>query len=603
MIITVILLVDPTRQPAIRVLTATGTPAAVVDSRAGASGQHLIVSFKLPDGTYTKARLNVPVTSHNAIQPGDSVRFSTTLRVPERRTPHENDYGRFLRKKGIFYTGFVEPDSISVISPPQGITNRIRSLRPLVGDLLRRSSLSAPTCEFLTATLTGDTSTLTADSRQLFSEAGVSHVLALSGLHVGLLLLVITIALSPLYLLRLGRIRLILSITFLWCYAIFTGMSPSVTRAVIMATAMSGGLILQRRYSGFNALLLAACVTLIAAPEQLYQPGFQLSYISVAAILAVTPLFESFDRCKKIMFYFISLMAVTVSATIATGILSAYYFHTFPVYFLLANIPVLLLLPPLMGCGVLLIIAEAAGYNPVLLCNVADTLYDAVTAIVTFISDMPGATFAHLYFPGWVTVPYFISVAALLLWVYRRKKRYFTLFTGVSAVTVACLSFTKPSHLEEELFLTHDTYSTSAIYCNGDTAYLITNAGARNAVTLAERYSRIYSDYLGSRGIDSLLVAPDTLTCGSLTRLSALTKYRGRSYIIVDRNKWTGMPDSTAPRYAVICRGFQGDVIKVARSLRPDTVLLSNDLHPRRHNRYADSLRVHDIPFRSLKNH
>ena len=221
----------------------------------------------------------------------------------------------------------------------------------MAGELLLRSSLSSAACEFLTATLTGDTSILTEDTRHLFSSAGIAHILALSGLHVGILVAVIAIALFPLYALRLRRTRLLLTIILLWGYAVFTGLSPSVARAVIMATALSGGLILQRRYFGINGLLLAACVIIISSPLQLYQPGFQMSFISVASILAISPLINRIDRKRRLLFAISSMAGVSIAATVGTGIVSAYYFHTFPLLFLIANIPVLAIMPFIMGAG------------------------------------------------------------------------------------------------------------------------------------------------------------------------------------------------------------------------------------------------------------
>lgn len=216
--------------------------------------------------------------------------------------------------------------------------------------------------------------------------------------------------------------RLLLTIGVLWLYAVFTGLSPSVTRAVVMATAVSGGLILQRRYFGFNGLLVALCVIVIASPRQLYQPGFQMSFLSVASILAIAPLINRLNQKNRVTFYLASMAGVSVAATIGTGIVSAYYFHTFPLYFLIANIPVLMILPFLMGGGILLMLLEAAGLDPVWLCIIIDTLYHAIHAYAGLIATLPGATIDNLYFPAWLAIPYYLTVVTLIAAIYLRRR-------------------------------------------------------------------------------------------------------------------------------------------------------------------------------------
>ena len=221
--------------------------------------------------------------------------------------------------------------------------------------MLKRSRLDDRTCGFLIATLTGDSDILDTDTRRLYSSAGTAHILALSGLHVGIIIIAIYIVLFPLYLLRLRGTLYIISILILWGYAIITGLSASVTRAVIMATVVTGGILLQRRYSSFNALLLAAIIIMAFDRRALFQPGFQLSFCAVAVIILLTPLLLTRKRRgNRIMYYLLAMLTTTLTATAGTAIISAFHFHSLPVYFILANIPSLLVLPIILSGGLLL---------------------------------------------------------------------------------------------------------------------------------------------------------------------------------------------------------------------------------------------------------
>ncbi len=600
LVIIATLIADPIGKSYPDTVHALDMPAIVESNRLGNSGQQVVASIHLQQYGTVKARLTIP-SAYNELSTGDSIKFSCRLVEPAPRTSQENDYSGILRTQGIIYSGFVPPDSISITGSSQSLYWRIRRLQPLAGELLRRSNLSSEACEFLIATLTGDTSILTEDTRHLFSSAGIAHVLALSGLHVGILVAVIAIALFPLYALRLRRTRLLLTIILLWGYAVFTGLSPSVTRAVIMATALSGGLILQRRYFGINGLLLAACVIIIASPLQLYQPGFQMSFISVASILAISPLINRIDRKRRLLFAISSLTGVSIAATIGTGIVSAYYFHTFPLLFLIANIPVLAVMPFIMGAGLILIAIEAAGIDPQWLCTVIDLLYKAIHAIASAVASLPCSTIDNLYFPGWIAIPYYLAVTALIAYLYLRKKIILTTSMIMAITTVSCFAITQPTNAEEEIFLTHDTYSTTCIYRHRDKAYLMTTANGSNTRTLIDKYHRTYSDYLGKHGIDSITVAPDNSCFGSIKRDGALTVIGSRRYLTVAGNALPDPGNIHDIDCAVICRGFRGDVIDIFSEYHPDSIILSNDLHPRRHDRYADSLTIHNISFRSLK--
>lgn len=599
-LVTAILIINPVGKDYPDIFHADSQKAIVESNLTNESGQHIVVAFNTREYGDIKARLTVPSTG-TMLSIGDSVKFNGKLQKPHPRTSKANDNTFRLRTQGIIYRGFTPPDSISITGASHNLYWEIRRLRPLASDIFKRSSLSPQACEFLTATITGDTSILAEDTRRLYSSAGVAHILALSGLHVGILAIIISIVLFPLHLFRLRNLRLTFTIVALWAYAIFTGLSPSVTRAVIMATAISGGVMLQRRYFGFNGLLLAACVIIVCDPLQMYQPGFQMSFLAAASILAIAPAVNRISRKNKVLFYLASTASVSVAATIGTGIVSAYYFHSFPLYFLFANIPVLILLPFLMGAGVMLLVAGAAGADPSWLCAFIDLLYSAIHSFVSFISNLPNATVNHIYFPAWVAVPYFLTVASLISAIYLRKRIFRYICLSIATATCLCFTVSQPAHADEEMFLTYETYSTSCLYRHHDKAYLLTTAKPQNAKNLVENYMLTYSDYLGIHHIDSIIVAPDSAVFGSVTRMCSLTLIGDNRYLTVADNELPDPACEPRPTHAVICRGFRGDVIDIYSRYSPDSILLSNDLHPRRHNRYADSLALHDIPFRSLK--
>lgn len=595
--VAIILIINCFRSPQSAITKKERYHGIVQRSSTNDTGQHLTVKTTLSGGKRATVLLTYP-TVRIPVAPGDSVSFSSTLNLPNPPDMHENDYASTLRRSGIEYTSFVRPDSLTVTGRNNSLYWRIRRLQPLISEILKRSDLDTPACEFLIATLTGDSSILPEATRTRFSSSGVAHVLALSGLHVGIIAIVLSILLFPLRITGKRHLPTAVTIIALWSYAVMTGLSPSVTRAVIMASTIGIGFMLKRRYSSFNALLLAMIIILIFDPIALFQPGFQLSFSAVASILIFSiPLYNAKIK-NRTSYYIVSLFTVTVAATLGTSMTAAYHFHTFPCYFILANIPVIILLPFILSGGIIILLFEATGIGCGAVCQCVDFLYSIIDDITSTVEMLPGATLKGIYFSGWTLIPYFATLTAIALAIFYRQRIWYFLSPLFLIMTVVMLLTTAPRHPEEEFFITRSTYETSAIYRHANEAFLITTAAPQNASSVIYAHQRRFGDYLSSRGIDSLRIAPDTFAFMNIKRIDNTLIYKSRSYRFI----YTDILEPTdTVDYAVVCRGFKGDILDIVRVMSPDTVLLSNDLHPRRHDRYLDSLRRYNIPHRSLK--
>ncbi|WP_319479987.1 ComEC/Rec2 family competence protein [uncultured Draconibacterium sp.] len=182
-------------------------------------------------------------------------------------------------------------------------------------------------------------------------------MLAVSGLHVGILFFAFTFCFGFLQKRKIGKfIYVMLSISLLWCYAFITGLSPSVLRACTMFSLVIIAGNINRRANIYNTLAASAFLLLWVNPNNLFEVGFQLSYMAVFGIVFLQPRIAGLWTVKnKVGLFFWNLICVSIAAQIATFPLSAYYFNQFPTYFLLSNIvviPAAMLLIPL-GLGLL----------------------------------------------------------------------------------------------------------------------------------------------------------------------------------------------------------------------------------------------------------
>ena len=274
----------------------------------------------------------------------------------------------------------------------------------------------------------GDKSALSRELRDTYSVTGASHILALSGLHLGILYMLLSYLLLSHYRQRLwSQVVLVLSV---WSFAFLVGLPVSVVRSATMISLFALFSVGHRPHLSVNLLCLAALIILLLNPYSLFDVGFQLSFVSVASILLLLPLFapdpfpqvEStssptvFQRLSSVL---VSMLAVSLAAQVGVAPLVAYHFGHFSTYFLLTN---LIVLPAayLVLCGTLVMLLLPF-IAPAVLWLVGRLNY-----ILTWVAQLPLSSINDLH-PSWVqVVAYYLLVASLsgALCVWRGRWRW-----------------------------------------------------------------------------------------------------------------------------------------------------------------------------------
>lgn len=560
----------------------------VVEVAENDRGHHLTVGL---DSIAGRRRLTALVhTRHSlasAVAPGDVVDFRCTLAAPANDAgPTAYDYAAMLARRGIAVAGFT--DSIAVVGRRTSWRSQAWRWRTAAEGLLLRSNLSDGACSFLVAVLLGDDDWLSQATRDTFSAAGLAHVLALSGLHVAIIAALLGLLLMPLGLFCDWRRRCAVVVGALWAYAMLTGMSPSVTRAALMATMVSGGIILQRPYVSLNGLLAAALLILLVAPGQLWLPGFQMSFLAVASILLLMPALTPWLRHWPRWLRWIAIAAaLSVAAMAGTAMVALYYFHIFPVYFLLANLPVALMLPVLMVGGLLLMAAEALGYDPAWLCTAIDAAYDAMYRWAVAIVGMPSATLRDVYVGGATLLPYYASLLLLAAALHRRSAALGVACAATLLATAVTARLCSPEPPMPQWFIPRSPDFTTLIYrpADGGPPAMLTTAPPTAREALRREYQWRYRRYLAAAATDSLAART-----GPVARLRAGSATM--RIVLVANDSLVRRPpaDCIAADYAVICRGYRRSWREVVAKLRPRALLISADVAKRRHLATVDSI-------------
>lgn len=581
---------------AVRDYTYSAIVETVIESE---SSRHITVNIN----NIGLCRITTP-TMFPEIQCGDIISFTAKLESPQNKhdLPLEWDIETFLYRQGIIATAYVQPQNIDITGNSKNLYWVLQHLRHDIISLIGSSNLSDSTTEFIIATITGDDSLLSPKSRDKFAQAGLSHILALSGLHVGIIAMVITIALYPLHLMGYRKLRYAITILSLWIYACATGLSPSVTRAVIMTTIYLISLIIERRNCALNALCFAALVILLFSPMSIYSVGFQLSFCAVISILLFANKLNPINPRNRIAFNIMSLVTVSLSAMIGTGIISAFYFHTFPLYFLVGNILVILILPFLLVGGILLTILLTLGIESIWLCHILDYIHFIISYITDFCNSLPGASIDNLYFDSWLLIPYFITCALFLAALTYKKNNIWGTFITMVVIFIALIVWTKPIYPRQEIFFPRDTYYTNIIARDGSNLYLFSTAHNNELPIVIDRVKTQYRDYIGSRQVDSISIVYPHFDSKIISRRDRHLIINNDHYIIIDNNNDLRSLDVT-PQYAMVCRGFTGNIIDIHNTIKPDSIILSYDLHRKRSKRYYDECVSNSIAVKSRRSY
>ena len=274
------------------------------------------------------------------LRTGDRIVFSPELSgIENKGNPEEFDYRKYLAYNMIFSSDYLAGDDWRLIDDEAtGLRSRLSRLRMKLVGLLRDFGLSDDEVSVMSAMTMGYSDMLSDEIRHAYSSAGAMHILAVSGLHVGIIYGIIVFLLSFMRNEKLNWLKVLVTISLIWLYALFTGLSPSVTRASLMFSIISLGKLQKNSSGSLNAVFASMFILLLINPYNLVNIGFQLSYSAVIGIIVLQPkLYAIFEVKNKVLDWIWSLTTVSVAAQLATAPLCFYYFHQFSNYFLLTN--------------------------------------------------------------------------------------------------------------------------------------------------------------------------------------------------------------------------------------------------------------------------
>jgi len=322
--------------------------------------------------------------------------------ISKPKNPGDFDYGQYLKLNKVYRVSYIDESKILSLKSNHGNwlkSKAIKVKQDFISNLLQFPFYDG-VAGIIAALVTGDSGITDPDLKNKFAATGTLHVLAVSGLHVGIIFVLLTWLTRFIVRFKNGKVtQLIIILIVLWFYAFFTGFSPSVTRAATMFSLISLGQQFGRKVNTINILSASALVMLAYNPLQLFSVGMQLSFSALAGILILTPhLTKSYTFKNKWVHKGFQLMCASLAAQLFTLPFSLFYFHQFSTYFLIAN---LVAIPLISIIASISFISFFVGVIPIVqkgIWYILDFLVFSLNFFIEMVASLPFALFSFLPF-------------------------------------------------------------------------------------------------------------------------------------------------------------------------------------------------------------
>lgn len=385
--------------------------------------------------------------------------------------PGEFDYKLFMENRQIYFQSYVKRNQFRVLKSNAGnpVISFALSLRKKLINKYNSYLTDRDAAALASTLILGYRADLNRDVIEAYSKTGTMHVLSVSGMHVGIVFLVLSVLLKPMDKSKaLVLIRILFIITAIWFYSMVSGFSSPVCRAALMISFMVIGKALKRNQNSYNLISISAFFLLLYYPYYLFDVGFQLSYLAVCGLVYFHPkLYHSFYFKNKFADYIWSYCVLSIAAQLATFPLSLYSFHQFPLYFMLSNLLIVLPVTIIMYSGILLL---AIPFEIVLfpLGKFLSGLINLTNEILFRIENLPFSSISGIWINGFQLFLLCTFILTLLFWSELKLKIF--VFTAMISGMILFMSISLDRILnfkKEELIFFSTRRNSAIAYSRG----------------------------------------------------------------------------------------------------------------------------------------
>ncbi len=516
---------------------------------------------------------------------GDIISFEFRLQpIRPNTNPYAFDFASFMKHKGITRSQYVGQQQWIHLGekPHSELWFFTSSLQRNLSGQIDSCHLSPHNTSLLKALLLGERQKFPQELRQYFSAAGLSHILAVSGLHMGVVASLIYLLLFPLACSESYRkLRPLLTLLVLWLYACITGLSPSAVRACIMASFLLAAEMLDRRNSSLNALFAAAFFMLLYDTNLIFDIGFQMSFSAVAAILLFYNRLNFWGQSPHYPVRWISsCMAVSIAAQIGALPIAVYYFHTLPLLFLIGNILILPLLPFIFGFSFLMLILSSLHLPYEWLAAAIDFILRYIELFSLHIDRLPWSHIDGVWLESRYLWLYFIGGILLYITIQNRSKKCLWLTLAFCIIFfIADISTYRPPR--PEIIVYDSRESTVVQLSDRNGCYILLSD------TLAMPQKLAGEEYRMKNGQEEYRLFPKNASPfeGNATYIDfPFALFHDKRLLLLDGREWRKLSTDNPLEvdYAIVSRTFRGRIADITKLFHIRALIIGADVHPGR---------------------
>jgi competence protein ComEC len=519
---------------------------------------------------------------------GNQLKINATLyKNSSQKNPNQFDYQKYLENKQIYAQLYAEPDAMQLRSEiKKDIWYFTAQLRTRIIQNLGKSKFNKKELNVAVALIMGQQQDIDPDIIQDYQYAGAVHILSVSGLHIGFILLFVTLLLKPFPNTKKSSfIKLLIMLVSLSLFGVLAGLAPSVVRSVTMFSFVAIGHYLRRSVNIYHTLLVSILLILLFQPSFLFDVGFQLSYAALFFIVWLQPLLAKLWKPKnKILTYFWDILTVSFAAQIGTLPLSVYYFHQFPGLFFVTNLIVIPFLCFIMSLGVLVMVLAAFNWVPFYPAKILeisifylDKIISSIASLEQFIiKDIPLNT------PLLIS-SYLVIISTTIAFEHKRFKNLVWVMLAIIMLQVSAIVTKWEVQNQEQFIVLNTAKNTLLVEQNGTAATLFAN----DSLLKNSKNNKLLSSYLTA----------NFSTLKHTNKLKNLFYFKGNKILLIDSTKV--YPKNAQPDVLILTQSPKINLDRLLQTINPKIVVVDASNYKSILTKWKETCSQQKIPFHS----
>lgn len=503
------------------------------------------------------------------------------------KNPNQFDYSKYLNNKHIYAQLHIQKHEIT-ISPKfeKSIWHYAARIRTKIICNLEMNGFNKTEMNVALALILGQQQDISPEIIKDYQYAGVTHILSVSGLHVGYILIFITYTLKPIPNTKKGAlIKLILIIVSLFTFAVISGFSPSVLRSVVMFSFVAIGIHLRRSVNIYHTLLVSIFFLLLFKPAFIFDVGFQLSYLALFFIIWFQPILKKlWSPKRKFTTAIWNVLTVSFAAQIGTLPICLYYFHQFPSLFFIANIIIIPFLSVIMILGIVVMILAAFNSVPLLLVQLLEKSIFYLNKIINTIASFESFIIQDISFNTYLLICSYLLIISGIIWF--KKPSFTKLAFTLSSIILLQITFIlnrKDTETKKEWIVYNATKNSQITERTGKSVTLFTRDTSSN--NSSENYS-LTSYLVGNFG-----------KLKNKEKLQNLAYFNGNKILIIDS---TGIySKKTRPDILMLTQSPKINFERLLKTTQPKMVIADGTNYKSILQQWQKTCIKEKIPFHS----